>query len=231
MSAGTGRPEPKPGSSALLLRLLSAAVMIPPALAAVYFGSPWFDAMVFVGAAVLAWEWFGLCGRRAGWLVFGAVYLVASVWALIYLRTDPDLGAYTVFWLFAMVWAVDTGAYAAGRTIGGPKLAPRISPNKTWAGLGGGVLFAALVGGVTALVLERQSVIPLALASGALGVVSQGGDLLESWVKRRFDKKDSGIFIPGHGGLFDRVDGLLAAALAAALITEASGKGSLLAWV
>jgi len=205
--------------------------MIPPALAAVYFGSPWFDVLVIVGAMVLAWEWFGLCGRRAVWLMFGAGYIVASVWALIHLRNDPDLGAVTVFWLFAMVWAVDTGAYAAGRVIGGPKLTPRISPNKTWAGLGGGVLFAAVVGAVTALVLERQSVIPLALVSGALGIVSQGGDLLESWVKRRFDKKDSGTIIPGHGGLFDRVDGLLAAALVAALISEASGKGSLLAWV
>jgi len=227
----TGRQEPKPGSSGLFLRLLSAVVMIPPVLAVVYFGAPWFDAMVIVGAMILAWEWFGLCGKRVGWLAFGAVYVVASVWALIHLRNDPELGAYTVFWLFAMVWAVDTGAYAAGRAIGGPKLAPRISPNKTWAGLGGGVLFAALVGAVTALVLERQSVIPLALVSGALGIVSQGGDLLESWVKRRFDKKDSGTIIPGHGGLFDRVDGLLAAALVAAMITEASGKGSLLAWV
>jgi len=227
----TGRPEPKPRSSGLLLRLISAAVMMPPVLAAVYFGTPWFDALVIVGALVLAWEWFGLCGKRAGWLLFGGIYVAASVWALIHLRNDPDVGAHTVFWLFAVVWAVDTGAYAAGRSIGGPKLAPRISPNKTWAGLGGGVMFAALVGVVTALVLERQSVIPLALISGALGIVSQGGDLLESWIKRRFDKKDSGTIIPGHGGLFDRVDGLLAAGLLAALISKASGRGSLLAWV
>jgi phosphatidate cytidylyltransferase len=113
--------------------------------------------------------------------------------------------------------------------IGGPKLASRISPNKTWSGLCGGIFAAGIVGSIYNLVLMHENVIPLIVLSTLLGLLSQGGDLLESWIKRRFDKKDSGSLIPGHGGLFDRVDGLLAAAVGAAFISIII-KGSPLTW-
>jgi len=227
----TVQPGPKDRSSGLFLRVISAAVLIPPVIGAIYLGSPYFDILVAVGAVILCWEWYTLCKPHFGWLLVGIPYIGAPTYALIFVRNAPDKGFETVLWIFVMVWAADTFAYAAGRTFGGPKLAPSISPNKTWSGLFGGVAGAGAVGAITALVLNHNSVIPLALVSAALGAISQGGDLMESWIKRRFGKKDAGSLIPGHGGLFDRVDGLLAAALVVALVSIISSKGSILTWV
>ncbi|MEQ8195983.1 MAG: phosphatidate cytidylyltransferase, partial [Rhodospirillales bacterium] len=109
-----------------------------------------------------------------------------------------------------VAWAADTGAYLFGRLIGGPKMAPVLSPNKTWAGLIGGVFCGACIGVAFSLALSKPSVLPLTAAGAVLGIVSQGGDLLESYMKRRFRVKDAGSIIPGHGGLLDRVDSLLA---------------------
>ncbi len=159
---------------------------------------------------------------------FGALYIGIPVVALLWLRHDPVYGMATTFWLLAVVWATDTGALFAGRAIGGPKLAPAISPNKTWAGLFGGVASAMLVSLMAALWYGSSAVWPLVAAGGALAVISQAGDLLESRVKRYMNVKDSGGMIPGHGGLFDRVDGLLAAAPALGLVYLVMGGGALL---
>src|SRR5215468_347717 len=118
------------------------------------------------------------------------------------LRVVPDDGRVAVFWLLGIVWATDIGAYAAGRALGGPRLAPRVSPNKTWAGLAGGVVGAALAGAAVAAA-GSAPVGGLALAGGVLAVVAQAGDLGESLAKRRFGVKDTGTLIPGHGGLLD----------------------------
>jgi phosphatidate cytidylyltransferase len=134
-----------------------------------------------------------------------------------------------LLWVLALVWATDTGAYIAGRRIGGAKLAPRISPNKTWSGLGGGIAAAALVGAVAALWLGTSSVWLLLGVSAALAIVEQVGDLAESAFKRRFGVKDSSDIIPGHGGVLDRVDGLLAVIVAVAGLSLAGG-GSVLLW-
>jgi phosphatidate cytidylyltransferase len=158
----------------------------------------------------------------------GALYVGIPVVALLWLRHDPIYGMATVFWLFAVVWATDTGALFAGRAIGGPKLAPAISPNKTWAGFFGGIAAALLVSAIAGLWYGPASVMPLVLAGGLLSVASQAGDLLESRVKRYLHVKDSGGIIPGHGGLFDRVDGLLVAAPALAAAYLVGGGGSLL---
>jgi len=149
----------------------------------------------------------------AGWLGLGVAYLALACVALIWLRNDLPQGGATVFWLLALVWATDIGAYFAGRFVGGPKLAPPISPNKTWAGLGGGMLAAGIVGLAAAGPLGAA---PIALAAGSmvLAVVAQLGDLFESGLKRRYGVKDSSALIPGHGGLLDRIDGLLAVFLA-----------------
>ena len=163
------------------------------------------------------------------WLTAGIPYIGLPCLALIYLRMDPADGRDVLFWLLAVVWASDVGAYACGRLIGGPKLAPTWSPNKTWAGLGGGIIFAALAGIGSAAVFDVAAAHVLVIISAILGGIAQGGDLIESRVKRHFGVKDTGSWIPGHGGLLDRVDALMAAALAAALI-RAVGAGSMWPW-
>ncbi len=164
---------------------------------------------------------------RPSWWALGVVYIALPCIAIVWLRAAPGHGRETIFWLFAVVWATDIGAYAAGRLIGGPRLAPRISPNKTWAGLVGGVLAAAGAGVVLALLFDIPVSPPLALFGGFLGLISQAGDLWESMIKRRFGKKDSGSLIPGHGGVLDRLDGMMAAAPALALVAVALDGGGL----
>lgn len=162
-------------------------------------------ALAAAGAAALVPQ--GLPDRAAG----GVLYVALPVLAMVWLRNGPAGGLFHMLWLLFVVWATDICAYFAGRSIGGPKLAPRISPGKTWAGLGGGMLGAALVGGAgTALTgagFWRGAVLAMCLA-----VVAQLGDLFESRLKRLAEVKDSGHLIPGHGGLLDRVDGLAFAA-------------------
>ncbi len=145
-------------------------------------------------------------------------YLVLPLVALIWLRNDPAWGLAAVLWVLATVWAIDICAYFAGRLIGGPKLAPRISPKKTWAGLLGGMAGAAAVGVVTSLWIGIGSPALLALVGIGMAVVEQAGDFLESALKRRAGVKDSGSLIPGHGGILDRVDGLVTVAAGAALL-------------
>lgn len=148
-------------------------------------------------------------------LALGVVYCGLPVLALVFLRRQDD-GLLYAFWAMALVWACDIGAFFAGRSIGGPKLAPRLSPNKTWAGLGGGVLAAGALG----LLLWAQAGLPglLAAMSPLLAVLAQGGDLYESWLKRVAGVKDSGNVLPGHGGVLDRIDGLVPVAPVAALL-------------
>jgi phosphatidate cytidylyltransferase len=137
-----------------------------------------------------------------------------------------ETGRTAIFWLFATVWATDTGAFAAGRGLGGPRLAPGISPNKTWAGFVGGVLAGVLVAWGTAR-LTGAAAAALIPAGLAISVASQLGDLAESIAKRRFGVKDSGHVIPGHGGLLDRLDGMLTAVALQWLLTVASGASPL----
>jgi CDP-diglyceride synthetase len=148
-------------------------------------------------------------------LAWGVVYCGLPVLALVFLRRQEH-GLLFALWAMSLVWACDIGAFFAGRSIGGPKLAPRLSPNKTWAGLIGGVVAATLL----ALLLHWDRGLPwrLTLATPLLAVVSQGGDLFESWLKRRAGVKDSGTILPGHGGVLDRLDGLVPVAPVAALL-------------
>lgn len=162
----------------------------------------------------------------AYWLAFGVVYIGLAGIALIALRGDAAAGRGNVLFLFAVVWASDIGAYLAGRTLGGPKLAPAVSPNKTWSGAAGGLLSAVTAGVLAAYVMEQGAPAGrVVLVAALLGLLTQAGDLFESWIKRRFHVKDTSSLIPGHGGLLDRLDGVLAAAPAAALIALLSGPG------
>src|SRR5579862_6990180 len=202
-------------------------VLVPLALGAVWVGSWVFALLIGAGAAVAAWEWTRLCGWSLGWTLAGILYIGLPVAALIWLR-EQDQGRATAFWLMLVVWATDSAAYAAGRLIGGWRLMPSVSPNKTWAGLIGGVAGAALVGAAVGHYLGSSASL-LAVAGAALALVAQGGDLMESAIKRHFGAKDSGKLIPGHGGLLDRIDGLMTAAPAAAAMCLVAG-GGVAAW-
>ncbi len=136
---------------------------------------------------------------------------------LLILRLTPG-GLPAVLVVLAIVWATDTGAFFAGRAIGGAKLAPLVSPNKTWAGAIGGLIVGVAAGLIVAVLADVPLTAPLVVIAALLSVASQGGDLFESWVKRMFGAKDSGTIIPGHGGLMDRVDGLAIAGGVAAII-------------
>jgi phosphatidate cytidylyltransferase len=190
-------------------------------------------ALVAVAAALAGTAIFGLSSDTLGWSLAGLAYLVLPAWAMVWLRSDPTFGAASLLYLFAVAWTTDTTSYVGGRLIGGPKLAPRISPRKTWSGLILGTLSPALIGYAFAVVLKGTSSWRLALASIAIAGACQIGDLSESAVKRRFGAKDMSQLIPGHGGLLDRIDGLLIAAIAAALIAlrdPASPSRGLLIW-
>jgi len=152
--------------------------------------------------------------HRTAW---GVLYFGAPAAVFVWLRQEPRGGAGPLLWLLAVVAATDTAAYAFGRTIGGARLAPRISPGKTWAGLLGGVATAAIVGGCAGPFLGWPWAPAGALAAG-LALVAQGGDLFESWLKRCAGVKDSGALLPGHGGILDRIDGLLPATLVLGLV-------------
>lgn len=150
---------------------------------------------------------------------FGAPYVGVPALVLVWLRAQPELGLAAVLFLFLAVWVTDIGAYAVGRSVGGPKLAPSISPGKTWSGLAGGVVLSAVAAAIFATFVPGASSVRLAALAACLAVMAQAGDLYESALKRRSGLKDASHIIPGHGGLLDRVDGLVAAvALAAILI-------------
>ncbi len=180
--------------------------------------------LVVLAGFALLWA---MSGRA--WVAAGVLYVGVSAVALIWLRQgSADAGRANVLFLVLVVWASDIGAYAAGRLVGGRKLAPRLSPGKTWAGAIGGLVAAALVGQIAASLLTGAPWGLAAVIALLLGAASQAGDLLESGIKRHFGVKDSGHLIPGHGGLFDRLDGLLAAAPAAAALAVMMGQGGLL---
>lgn len=164
-----------------------------------------------ISAAILAF------GNRGHLSALGVLYAGLPAVSLVWLRGSPQWGFAAILFLFLVVWAADTGAYAAGRAIGGPKLAQSISPNKTWAGLIGGLGAAAFVGVIAGWLLSAGSITRAAITAFALALAAQAGDMMESAVKREHGVKDASRLIPGHGGFMDRVDGLVFAVILAAL--------------
>jgi len=231
-------PLMKPRSD-LGVRTLSSVAMMSVAIGAIWLGGYAFMAMIVLVGLGVYWEFAKLAvafarnmPARIIWLVGGLLYVGLACFTLL-LFSAPFFGMTPAIMLIAGVIGTDVGAYFAGRTFGGPKIAPRISPSKTWSGLLGGMVGAGL------MMIAIQAAIyafrggnagdgdvyltygwqRLALTGVALAVVAQIGDFFESWMKRRAGVKDSGGLIPGHGGLFDRTDGLIAVAFVAGLIT------------
>ncbi|MBD3729458.1 MAG: phosphatidate cytidylyltransferase [Sphingomonadales bacterium] len=218
------------GKSDVGVRTLSAIVMVAVAGAALWLGGwVWIGFVALLAAGVL-WEWNALAHKfsqsglaEVAWLFFGVLYVGSAALAMVEIR-QAYIPLFFLAGFLAPVVAVDVGAYFTGRAIGGPKIAPRLSPSKTWAGLVGGMIGASLV----ALAVEYffpdaghfspphpeglgwAQVAGAAMAGSAIAVVAQAGDFFESWMKRRAGVKDSGSLIPGHGGLFDRLDGFIA---------------------
>jgi len=247
------------------MRVVSAIVLLPVALAAVWFGPPWIVLIVAVAGLAMAWEWgrlvaagqFGadtaiimavvvlaiggaaigrfasalavaLIGaiaaatlRRRDWIWTGVGTLWIACGCVAFVWLDAADGRLVMLWLLGVVWATDIFAYFVGKTVGGPRLAPQLSPNKTWAGFAGG-LFGGAAAGIVAAVWTGWPSGRIAAISLGLSLVSQGGDLAESWAKRHFAVKDTSGLIPGHGGVLDRLDGLLAATVALGLLTFVS---------
>jgi len=276
----SAQPQAPAKTSDLRTRVISALVMAPPVLAAVWWGGIPFLLVLALAGFISLQEWTRLVApqghRRAFVVLFAGFAATAAVLALaisieagaealavgmlITALVSKILGAahkrfallalpyvaggcLALGWLrvatgedglglflfvLLVIWATDIGAYFSGKTIGGPKLLPRVSPKKTWAGLIGGMIAAALVGSGVALVFGAAQPAIAALVGALTAVVGQAGDLLESYAKRRSDVKDSGSLIPGHGGLLDRIDGLLSAAIAVALFHAFFGES--LAW-
>ena len=204
------------GKSDFWARIGSAIILFAIAGTALWFGGIAFGLLLLVGGALVLVEWFQLVkqmtlggGARTGLHILGPLLVLGAMAGLWFIR--DALGVTAALWVFGMVWATDIGAYFAGRAFGGARLAPRISPSKTWSGLIGGMV-AALIASAT--IGDRAGIVGVPLWIGLfMGLLAQLGDLAQSWMKRRAGVKDSGKLIPGHGGLFDRVDGVLPVAL------------------
>jgi phosphatidate cytidylyltransferase len=199
----------------IVIHLASAVLSAPVSLR---LGPDWALALICLFWAVSLGRVWTSGDQLSAWRILGVPYVSLPPLAFVTLRGDPAFGLTAILLIFAVVWAADSCAYFAGRAIGGPRLAPAVSPNKTWAGLAGAVVAGTLAGLAVAALAGLPRLAVIGLLSGALAVIEQGGDLFESAAKRACDTKDAGSLIPGHGGVLDRADGLIAAACAAALL-------------
>lgn len=212
-----------PARRNLLVRVAAALVMVPLALGTAWWGGWPYTLLWGAGALAVLYEWQTLVkgpggsGSLALWRLAGIAYAAALFAGAMLLRGDPVFGLSAIMLLFAVVWATDIAGYFVGRAIGGAKLAPRVSPGKTWAGAIGGAV-AAVLAALGVAWVAGSPLLPLVGVGLVLSVASQAGDLLESAVKRRFGAKDAGFLIPGHGGVMDRIDGFWAALVVASLI-------------
>ena len=198
--------------SELLVRTLTGAIMIVAALLAAYVGGTVFAVGVAAVATLMFYEWTRLVkGCGPSWYKSGFYYALLPALALLWVRERDAHGLSLLIWTFIVTWSTDIGAYLAGRTLGKHKLAPSISPNKTVEGLWGGVAAATLFGAAWVL-FTGMGIAVLALAP-VLALAAQAGDLFESGMKRRAGVKDSGAWLPGHGGALDRLDGLVPVAV------------------
>lgn len=203
--------------SELKLRIIVGIILAAVAICLIGAGGYVFALSAAIMAALIFREWRHLTGASLKWMTAGFFYALLPVLALTLLRLQPN-GLWLVTWIVAVTAATDIGAFFSGRLIGGPKLCPALSPKKTWSGLIGGMIAAA----VTAYFIADFGHLPFVMKviGAPMAVVAQVGDFFESWLKRRANVKDSGNLLPGHGGIMDRVDGLLPVALLTAILIK-----------
>ena len=212
--------------SELAKRVIVGLGLIVGALIAAVVGGWPFALLVAAGATIMYVEWTRMVGQWGlAWKLFGFLYCLAPALSLLWIRERAEYqgigqGFDLLVWVFIVVWATDIGAFFAGRAIGGPKLAPSVSPNKTVAGLVGGALSAGLLSYAWVMFTSLPSL--LVWLAVPFAVVAQLGDLFESGLKRRAGVKDSGTWLPGHGGLLDRIDGLVPVAVLTAALMGAN---------
>jgi phosphatidate cytidylyltransferase len=200
----------------LLIRSIAGLLLILLAVWAAFRGGYVFAVLVASAAVMIFYEWRRLlAGWGFGWQAAGFLYALVPALALLWIRDRAPHGLELLLWVFIVTWSTDIGAFFAGRAIGGPKLAPSISPNKTVAGLIGGMFSAALAGYAWAELTSLSAT--LFVLAPLFALAAQAGDLFESGLKRRAGVKDSGSWLPGHGGALDRLDGLVVVATLTAL--------------
>ena len=200
----------------LFVRTVTGLVLIVLALAGAVKGGNLFAVGVAAAATAMFYEWSRLVrGWGTSWQVGGFVYALLPALALLWVRERDVHGLVLLLWVFIVTWSTDIGAYFVGRALGRRKLAPSISPGKTVVGLYGGIVVAALLGGAWVLFTDLGR--PLLILAPLFALAAQAGDLFQSWMKRRAGVKDSGNLLPGHGGVFDRLDGLVPVAVLTAL--------------
>jgi phosphatidate cytidylyltransferase len=205
-------------------RVMTALILIPIALYAIFFSKNLFILLAILVTILMTAEWLDMMKNAVDqkkWQLIGVFYILLPIYSVIKIRLfDSDI----LFWMFAVIWATDIFAFFSGRILGGAKLAPTISPNKTWSGLAGGVIASMLIGFMSSFMFNG-GVVFFVIISALLALIEQGSDLLESKFKRIFGVKDSGKIIPGHGGVLDRLDGMmLVAPVVLFLITVFSSK-------
>ncbi len=197
-------------------RIISASVLVPMVLSITYIGGIYFTLMVLMGGLLMIWEWQDMVRRAPSnfWYIIGIIYTCGACFSILYIR---QIDLYLMLWLCLLVWATDIGAYFTGLSIGGAKIWPAVSPKKTWAGLIGGILASIATCGIFGIFVPEHAESKWIMGGMLLALLSQVGDFFESGVKRKFGVKDSSNLIPGHGGILDRVDGLVAAAMSLTL--------------
>ncbi|MFT6219335.1 MAG: CDP-diglyceride synthetase [Myxococcota bacterium] len=196
--------------SNLKSRILSGVIMLAIGVSAIYFSKGLFFLLVISLAILMAFEWIDITktapkSEKQKWHLIGFLYILFPLYAALELR---EYGSDILFWMFAIIVATDTFAYFAGKNLGGPKLMPSVSPNKTWSGLAGGVVASIIIGFLSSFMFAGSAIFFIFI-SAILSILSQVSDLMESKVKRIFGVKDSGSIIPGHGGILDRFDAMV----------------------
>jgi phosphatidate cytidylyltransferase len=201
-----------------ILRLISACVLAPIVLLLINLSGFYFKTMILLAAIIMGGEWLQITYHKTlKWKIIGYLYILSACISLLWIIEQDSLvhntvvfnGVNTVISIFVIVWANDIGGYIFGRIFAGMKLCPKISPNKTWSGFFGGIICAVAI---SPLIAEGFG------SAGIVAIIASLGDLLESWAKRKCKVKDSGTLIPGHGGLLDRVDGILLVSIALAVL-------------
>jgi phosphatidate cytidylyltransferase len=189
-------------------RIISALVLLPIALMAIFYSKDLFLFLAISVAILMTSEWLDMSKEmddQKKWRLIGFFYIAIPVYSVIKLR---NYNVEILFWMFAVIWSTDIFAFFAGKTLGGAKIAPTISPNKTWSGLIGGILASMIIGFLSSFMFAGGTLFFI-LLSALLSIIEQLSDLLESKFKRIFGVKDSGNIIPGHGGILDRLDGMM----------------------